>query len=348
MAECKSIAQFNLESQPDCIRVFPFENPSDSILSGSFVVGCYRYDELRNHREGCLLFFNPSNYLNHLLSGFSFPKKPELYYFGHDIGGILSCYWTKFDQGYAISCISTKCILAQYSIKSSNPNSSESDGHKFEISKINEIKLTGDPHTIPLSLSTFDDHGSSMCVTCDTGHCYVVRNSEVINWRACKFQTWTSSFHPENSNLILTGSDDSKVRLFDLRSGFDQIDSFSCHESGVTTIQFLPQSTNLFYTGGFDKVLVKYDFRKLVTHVESLKTTTPIWYLDFITYKNGTLESLHVSGCHDGSALYNTSGELISTFKPPNCLIYSTSHVKLSSTLLTSCDFYNKSLHFYL
>lgn len=33
-----------------------------------------------------------------LLSGFSFPKKPELYYFGHDIGGILSCYWTKFDQ----------------------------------------------------------------------------------------------------------------------------------------------------------------------------------------------------------------------------------------------------------
>lgn len=28
MAECKSIAQFNLESQPDCIRVFPFENPS--------------------------------------------------------------------------------------------------------------------------------------------------------------------------------------------------------------------------------------------------------------------------------------------------------------------------------
>ncbi|XP_952538.1 uncharacterized protein TA11750 [Theileria annulata] len=80
------------------------------------------------------------------------------------------------------------------------------------------------------------------------------------------------------------------------------------HTSGVTTIQFLPKSTNLFYSGGFDNCLYKFDFRNLSSFLEHHRFKTPIWYLDFVTSEDGTLESLHVSGCHDGSALYDTSG----------------------------------------
>uniref|UniRef100_A0A3B0MP61 WD domain, G-beta repeat n=1 Tax=Theileria annulata TaxID=5874 RepID=A0A3B0MP61_THEAN len=173
------------------------------------------------------------------------------------------CY--RYDSGYGVSCISSECKLAQYYISSSESNSSETNGHTINISKKSEIKLLEqDPLPIPLSLSTFDDHAS----------------------QASTSQTWTSSFHPQNPNLILTGSDDCSIKLFDVRSGFDPV----------------------YSERRFDNCLYKFDFRNLSSFLEHHRFKTPIWYLDFVTSEDGTLESLHVSGCHDGSALYDTSG----------------------------------------
>ncbi|BAM39896.1 uncharacterized protein TOT_020000168 [Theileria orientalis strain Shintoku] len=348
MNECNSIATFSLESQPDCIKSFPFLDSSEPCLSGSFIVSCYRYDELTRERDGCLVFFNPSIFLeSKILSENTFDTVPRLHYFGSDLGGVLSCSWTKFENAYGVSCISSNLTLGQFTIDHSDPS-----GHslpKFTCLRRLRLSDAGDS-SVALSLSLSDEHARSMCVTCSDGTAYLVKETgDAIKWKPHDVETWISSFHPRDSNVVLTGSDDSTARVFDLRAGYDPASTVSCHSSGVTALRFLPNSSNLFYTGGFDKLLVKHDYRNLSKPVEVLETSTSVWSLDFITGLDCSLNKLHIAGCYDGSAIYDSRGSLLSLFRPPNPLIYSTSHSLLTSSALVycCCDFYNKTLHFY-
>ncbi|UVC54602.1 methylated diphthine methylhydrolase [Theileria orientalis] len=324
MNECNSIATFALESQPDCIKSFPFLDSSGTPLSyppvfpdiysfsepyltGSFIVSCYRYDELTRERDGCLMFFNPSTFLeSKIISENTFDTLPKLHYFGRDIGGILSCSWTRFENAYGISCISSNLTIGQYIVDHSD-ESGPSDP-KFTCVKRLRLSDAGDS-SVGLSLSLSDEYASSMCVTCSDGTAYFVSETgDVTKWEAHRVETWTSSFLPGASNVILTGSDDSTARVFDLRTGYGPVFTISCHSSGVTAVQFLPNNSNLFYTGGFDKLLVKHDYRNLSKPLQVLETSTAVWFLDFIADFDGSLNKLHISGCYDGSAIYD-SGE---------------------------------------
>eukprot|EP00371_Babesia_bovis_P001599 XP_001610246.1 hypothetical protein [Babesia bovis T2Bo] len=112
---------------------------------------------------------------------------------------------------------------------------------------------------VGLSLCVNDDSGSLCSVTSSDGYVYLIENGmQTMKW----YVLLQCSFVPGNSNLLLTGSDDSTVKLFDTREGTSPLYtlkqlvlhlflSIHSHSYGVTALKFMQDNTNIFYSGRY-------------------------------------------------------------------------------------------------
>ncbi|AFZ79055.1 hypothetical protein BEWA_019000 [Theileria equi strain WA] len=299
MKNLELLAELDLCSQPDTIKPFPSDVFPDSVYSGSFLVGTYCYDQRKDERCGSLICFNPRNYIKQkLYHSTNIHEVPTFHEFGLGLPGILSCSWVCRENSAGILCLTSDLKVVQFDAIDGNLNSE----YKFE--KVSQINLDDESSSVGLSLTPSDIYGKYISITSSNGYVYIVKDDTVINrWKAHDLEVWTSVFDPNNVNVILTGSDDSYIKRFDLRENINNITKVSCHSSGVTTLQFSPNNPNLLYSGGFDKNLFQFDTRNFSTPISTIKTLTSIWYIDFVKYHKTS--QLHIAGCYDGAVTYN-------------------------------------------
>ncbi|KAK2195394.1 bifunctional WD40-YVTN repeat-like-containing domain superfamily/WD40-repeat-containing domain superfamily/WD40 repeat [Babesia duncani] len=166
---------------------------------------------------------------------------------------------------------------------------------------------------------------------------------------------------PKEPQIILTGSDDSTIKLFDLRCDvgtpiseikwFDWLicNIWSSHSAGVTTIQFFPGSSNEFVTGGFDENLFVFDYRQVTKPIISQKMPGAVWYIDFIKDGKDHSQQMLVAGSHDGCYLstFNTSIDIIKQSSFQDALIYGVAHIdSKDNRLYLASNFYKKEIIF--
>lgn len=74
---------------------------------------------------------------------------------------------------------------------------------------------------------------------------------------------WIVAIYPQSTNVLLTGGDDCKFRLWDTRSGESPTATKSFHDAGVTTAQWHPVYEHVCAIGSYDESVSVWDIRSL-------------------------------------------------------------------------------------
>jgi len=89
------------------------------------------------------------------------------------------------------------------------------------------------------------------------------------------YTVWCVNFVSSSPNLILTGGDDARLNLYDLRVSEEnpiQLLKFNkrAHTAGVCCINFDPTDKNYFVTGSYDENIRLWDIRKFDAKAEPI------------------------------------------------------------------------------
>jgi len=88
----------------------------------------------------------------------------------------------------------------------------------------------------------------------------VERLASTAKYSEHKADVMTASIAPGSPNLVLTGSCDATVRLWDTRVGVESVKTFTGHESDVNSVKWFSNGTS-FVTGSDDSTCMLYDIR---------------------------------------------------------------------------------------
>ncbi|XP_055679314.1 diphthine methyltransferase homolog [Lutzomyia longipalpis] len=169
----------------------------------------------------------------------------------------------------------------------------------------------------------------------------------VNRWNAHSYEAWTCCFHKNDTNIVLTGGDDSLCCIYDLRDLSKETHSIKSHEAGVTAFLTYESRPNIFCTGSYDEHLRVFDMRSLRRPLESINLKGGIWRLkanpfaeDLILcacmYHNFTVCSLTADGSPEIKATYNGDHNSI-CYGADWCPIKG----KQEEYLFGSCSFYD-------
>ncbi|CDR93971.1 hypothetical protein, conserved [Babesia bigemina] len=322
-ASVNVIHTLHTKGQPDCIKLFPSDILQDDTLTGTCLAATYDYRPETKSREGSLLAFNPwcavHQYvplafeirLNRLLQN---DVKQDGSIAAYSVTeqrshGILSCSWIKLPDHHGASCVTSNLTIETFKVEANNRNNDDSP--MLSMERLGEIQLD----------NKNDVDGFMAQKWCGS----LLKAHEV--------ETWISTFQPDNSNVLLTGADDSQIKLFDRRIATEPLQTLKC----------------------FDRHLMRFDMRNMKSPISVWQTDGAVWYIDFVDWNK-----LHVAGCYDGALVYAseetgeaqplsaTSCELKKRFAPDNALIYGASHYELpSGNVYISCNFYEKQILFW-
>lgn len=77
---------------------------------------------------------------------------------------------------------------------------------------------------------------------------------------------WITAINPHNTNIVVSGGDDCKFRLWDIRLAGEEIFPTSTkafHDAGVTSAQWHPTRENFLALGSYDEHITIWDVRNL-------------------------------------------------------------------------------------
>ncbi|XP_044733624.1 diphthine methyltransferase [Chrysoperla carnea] len=167
----------------------------------------------------------------------------------------------------------------------------------FELQPTYTLKLitnfqipNSDPGKDLLSLSIdwstgkYENSNPEIVVSDSTGYITILKyeNEQLnlkFNWKAHDFEAWICAFDYWNSNLIYTGGDDCKLKMFDIRNLMNPILVKSNHEAGVTSLQFNTKFEHIFVSGSYDENILIWDNRSMKRPLSTIKTSGGVWRL---------------------------------------------------------------------
>ncbi|XP_026192934.1 uncharacterized protein LOC34623708 [Cyclospora cayetanensis] len=242
---------------------------SNACSDDVFVVGMYQFDESTRSRSGGLSFYSVQPPRGH-------PAAPsldirEVLQHSTDAFGCLDVRWLCGGAQCCYSCctrnnglslchdefeaplavIGSDCALHAYRVTGKPRSEESSSGSSLSCTHTAKIPVLSDPTRDQIGLSLDALHNQAQ--------------------KAHDAEAWTIAVSPHcNGNLIATGADDCKLRLWDIRDGcrsaaaegnFDSsrssTESFpslqgECtrrHSMGVTSVSFVPTSPSLLLSG---------------------------------------------------------------------------------------------------
>lgn len=71
------------------------------------------------------------------------------------------------------------------------------------------------------------------------------------------------AFHPEAETLMVTGSADQTIGLWDLRNTKDKLHSFEGHKDQVMSLQWHPQDTSILASSSYDRRICMWDLSRV-------------------------------------------------------------------------------------
>lgn len=118
-------------------------------------------------------------------------------------------------------------------------------------------------------------------------------------------EVWSADFATDTSNgsVILSGGDDAKLKLWDLRSTTRPMQVLQHFEAGVTVVSTDPRRSHIVAVGSYDDTIAIYDVRKAsepLVHSEPLGGG--IWRIKWHPYKDNRLL---VAAMHGGCRVVN-------------------------------------------
>ncbi|XP_076458696.1 diphthine methyltransferase-like [Babylonia areolata] len=99
----------------------------------------------------------------------------------------------------------------------------------------------------------------------------------VSQWHAHDFEAWICAFDQWNKDVIYSGSDDCKLKVWDLRIGTTPVSTNSRFTMGVCSIQSSPQREHLIAVGSYDENLRVFDTRQMRHPVTSTALGGGVW-----------------------------------------------------------------------
>jgi diphthamide biosynthesis protein 7 len=128
-----------------------------------------------------------------------------------------------------------------------------------------------------LALHTIHPNSSNNSV----GYCSI---EETHKWKAhdmfgCPAEVWTCSFLRGNTNVVLSGADDCKLKLWDIRNTQRETYTIGTSEfdAGVTAISPHPGRDHIFAVGSYDEFVRVYDYRKLDQPILKFAVGGGVW-----------------------------------------------------------------------
>src|SRR3546814_2483780 len=109
-------------------------------------------------------------------------------------------------------------------------------------------------------------------------------------------QAWITTFSPHDSSILMSGGDDSMLKLWDLRSCPSRpICRYEC-DGGVTTAQWHAEHDSYFISGSYDEHVRLWDVRAMQAPLRTINVGGGVWRLQWLPseFAAGSLSSSSV------------------------------------------------------
>lgn len=196
-------------------------------------------------------------------------------------------------------------------------------------------------HTTPSQrLATCSSDGSI--------HVTHIRESDLVldaeHKHAHEFDVWAIGWDTWDTNLLYSGGDDWKLKLWDLRSSLnDPIYTNRAFEMGVCCVHSSPFREHQLAIGSYDEHVTLWDRRKLKQPISRLHVGGGVWRVRWHPHNP---QRLLVAGMHSGfhviKVLEDTTS-VMTSFTEHESLAYGVDWLPSKNRqLVASCSFYDR------
>ena len=233
----------------------------------------------------------------------------------------------------------------------------------FSFSLNESIKLQSnvefDDTLICTSVDTLNGHLSGPVVASFTSGMLAVVdfNSNLVcsHWKGHEFDAWIAAHDSWCSNIIYSGGDDCKLKVWDIRIAGNPVHTSKAHSMGVCSIQSSKLREYILLTGSYDEHVLVWDTRNRRTPLCNIEAGGGVWRLKW----HPVIENVFLSACmYDGFKIFQTDDfskfYLTHSYKEHASIAYGADWIiqnrcnsdrSTGKSLVATCSFYDHQLN---
>jgi diphthamide biosynthesis protein 7 len=251
------------------------------------IIGCYQLNEEDATRSGELRLYS----IPQISTDIKFGNVTQII---HTDSGVLDGKWQNIPDRH-MNYFAT--ANASGSISIYGLHSEENASNSLNLSLMNSSEIE-ESNGLALALA-WDDSNSSQIVSSYSGgtialHTIDYRSDESacniresMRWNAhsmfgCPAEVWTCCFasnkeYNSHPNVVMSGGDDCKMKVWDIRNNTIPFHVMSNFDAGVTTLSYHPKLEHIFAVGSYDECLRIMDMRKLAEPLTKINVDGGVW-----------------------------------------------------------------------
>ncbi|KAK8813160.1 hypothetical protein WA158_002752 [Blastocystis sp. Blastoise] len=112
-------------------------------------------------------------------------------------------------------------------------------------------------------------------------------NAHELDYVHCPAEVWSVSYNPNNTNIIISGADDTYLKMWDIREYYKKpVMINKSHTAGVCTSTWNPNIDHCFATGSYDGYIRIFDERNIRSPLIEYEHGGGIWRLKWRSCHN--------------------------------------------------------------
>ncbi|ESO12261.1 hypothetical protein HELRODRAFT_93198 [Helobdella robusta] len=341
MISSQPLLVLDVDYPADSAEWCPFDNFHDILLCGNYQLQANEgSNESDTKRFGRVLLFEKSK------SSFSLEIKDE-----RNLCGVLDIKWSykKLHNKLIFGVVDADGILSLWECVKT--------GQDAQMCPVKTSLCNFDDPCLALSLdwnNAIDYNNPEIVVSYSNGflatHVCTETGMNILHqWKAHDYEAWICAFNYFNSNIIYSGGDDCKLKLWDKRCLKKAVVTSNRHSMGVCSIQSNFHKENVLATGSYDEHVLLWDGRNLKSPLDDTHVGGGVWRMKWEPSQGNYLAtaSMH-NGCHVINYTDTSAADRpVCKYNNHQSLVYGIDWYKGASyntKTLASCSFYDRSL----